>query len=363
MNTSRRLFTLASLAFSLVAVAGCGPSVGSGGSGGAPDAHAEPPAPGPAVPPDGKGHVTFAIDTILLGDRDPDGASDPESAWKQYGFDLDGKITGAGRPDGLAGLCTPLSGASVAGAHTDGDAGIDNAFGRSLLPLILGADPSFPREVAGSLAAGGATLLIDLDALGAGADYTGLTARLYTGAPLAKAPVYDGSDVWPVGPGSLLDPADVASAALRAPDAYLVGDTWVGRFHGVLTIELPWLGQQTMRLHIGDPVISMALDPSRDGATHGTLAGILATADLLAEAEDQALRLDPTLCAGTTTVDAILAQLGQASDILVDGTQDPALPCDGISIGLGFTAKRVTLGPVAAPAAPLPKVTCAPSVG
>ena len=31
----------------------------------------------------------------------------------------------------------------------------------------------------------------------------------------------------------------------------------------------------------------------------------------------------------------------QASDMLKDGSQAPGVPCDGISVGLGFTGKRV----------------------
>jgi hypothetical protein len=310
--------------------------------------HAEPPAPGPARAPDGAGHVTFAIDTILLGDRDREGRPDA-GAWKQYGFDLDHLVSGAGAPDGFRGLCTPLDGASHESVQTDGVAGIDNAFGHNLLPLAMSLDPAFPDEVAASLAGGGTTLLVDLDGLGDGADYRGMTARLYTGAPLGKAPAYDGSDAWPIRADSLSDPETAASPRLLADDTYVVGDTWVGRFHGVLTLELSWMKHMTMRLPVRDPVITMDLDAARSGARNGTLAGVVATEDLLAEVEDEALRLDPSFCPGTTTVQAALAELASMSDILADGTQSPARPCDAVSIGIGFTAKRVTLGPIVAP--------------
>ena len=39
----------------------------------------------------------------------------------------------------------------------------------------------------------------------------------------------------------------------------------------------------------------------------------------------------------------------EAADILIDGTQDPALTCNGISIGLGFTLTEVRLGEIAPP--------------
>ena len=53
--------------------------------------------------------------------------------------------------------------------------------------------------------------------------------------------------------------------------------------------------------------------------------------------------LRPNYC-GSAPLEALLDQIRAASDIMKDGTQDPNMPCDGISIGVGFTAKRVQLG-------------------
>jgi hypothetical protein len=366
MNTDLRSLAVAPLVLSL-ALAGCasgtGGEAGSPPDAGAPPAHAEPPAAGAAHAPDGTGHVTFAINTVMVGDRDRDGLRDTAGGWKAYGFDLDGWISGAGTPDGFEGQCAPRLGASQQNVETDGDLGIDNAFGKLLLPTILAADPSFPDEIARGLAGGGTTLLVDLDQLGSGADYTGLTARVYTGAPLGKAPAYDGTDVWPVRSDSLRDPAQIGDALLSDSDSYVTGDTWVGRFHGVLTVELPWMAGLTMHLRITDPVITMELDPARASAGGGTIAGIIATEDLLAEAQAEALQLDSSLCPGTTTVQGLLGLLEQASDILVDPASGPTAPCDGVSIGLGFSARRVTLGPVAPAVPPPPAVSCSAPQG
>jgi hypothetical protein len=354
---------VAPLLFSLILLGGCA----SGAEPGAdaihlPPAlfppHAEPPAPSAeAILPDGAGHVTFAVSRFLVGDRDRAGRVGTD-AWKRYGYDLDGLASGARTFDGFDGLCTPREGASRTAVQADGEAGIDNAFGATLLPLILGADPAFPEEVERSLAAGGTTLLVDLEALGSGTDYRGMSAGLYTGAPLGHAPAYDGSDDWPVRADASPGAASAISTGLVATDSYVTGNTWVGRFHGVLTVELPWLKGITMHLRIGDPVVTMALDPSRGGVEEGTIAGVIATEDLLAEARDEALRVDASLCPGTSTMKAILAEISMASDIMADGTQDPARTCDGISIGLGFSARRVRLGPVVA-APVIPPAECA----
>jgi len=59
------------------------------------------------------------------------------------------------------------------------------------------------------------------------------------------------------------------------------------------------------------------------------------------------------LCMGPT-IDSLLAQMTQASDILADGSQDPAQTCNGISIGLGFKMKPVQIGVIAPPGPPPP---------
>lgn len=50
------------------------------------------------------------------------------------------------------------------------------------------------------------------------------------------------------------------------------------------------------------------------------------------------------VCSGPTK-DSVLQQIRATSDIMNDGTQDPDATCDGISVGLGFEAEAVQLGP------------------
>lgn len=73
------------------------------------------------------------------------------------------------------------------------------------------------------------------------------------------------------------------------------------------------------------------------------IAGVIPT-ELFVEAfRDLVGNMDPALC-DSSTFDSIAAQLRQISDILQDGTQDPAEPCDAISVGVGFRGTLVTLG-------------------
>jgi len=97
----------------------------------------------------------------------------------------------------------------------------------------------------------------------------------------------------------------------------------------------------------------MKFTPGLDGAVEGQLGGIIDTEAFVAEIAKAATKFDTSFCdPNSPTMHAILNQIRQASDIMLDGTQDPAKACDGISIGLGFTMKAAQLGPVAPPDPP-----------
>jgi hypothetical protein len=297
--------------------------------------------------------VTFAVGQWFFGVTDPDGGPDKANGWKHFGFDLDGQISEACAPGSFASLCMVRDRASSQVVQQNGDDGIDNAFGGLILPILLGVSSSFSLKANDDLSLGGQTLLLDLENLGTGTDYFPLTARLYDGAPLGKRPARDGSDVWPVRADLLTDPTNVGSSKLQTTTSYVVGNTWVARFHGDLPIKTTLSGIP-LTLLVNDPLIAMTLDPQHQTVTGGTIAGVIATDTLVAEARYVAALYDPTdLCSGPT-LDSILKQITQASDILADGTQDPTKPCTGISIGLGFDAYRVQLGPIAPPETPPP---------
>jgi hypothetical protein len=386
---------LASLAFALVA-AGCGVTIAGGGAGGSggqgtttgtgtgnsttvttttvsssssstsgatttsssssssgSDAHAEPPQPGPQNPGDGTGATVFAVTHLYVGDTNRDGTPDPANAWKQYGFDLDGKISDQYSVD----LCKPQSNAAPKTVYPDGYAGIDNSFGKNILPILLGLTADFSQKVNDSIAQGQGTLLIDIEQLGAGADYNPLLARLYQSADLGQPPHFDGTDHWPVAPESLVSPTDVTSAKVSMPQSYVFADTWVGSYQGDMHLKLPSAGFM-LDITIHHPVIAMKLDPAHKSAVNGTIAGLVPTESFVQMIKQIAGQFDPALCNGPT-IDSITTQIRQASDSLADGSQDPTKTCDSISIGIGFDAVVDQLGAVAPPTPPPPN-PCAP---
>src|SRR5262249_35060798 len=135
--------------------------------------------------------------------------------------------------------------------------------------------------------------------------------------------------------------------------SYLVGNTWVGSApSGTLPVRLVAV-DATIDLPVSSPRVAVQLDAQHRHATSGTISGVIAIDALLAAAKIMVGSPDVTLCSGPTP-ESILTQLEQAADILVDGTQDPTKECDGVSIGLGFEAERVKLGPIGPEEPPSP---------
>jgi len=305
----------------------------STGAGGMPEG-IQPPVAGPPMAPDGSGPVVFAISKLYLGDTRRDGTPDIVSGWKSYGYDLDHDISTAAS----TGLCKPRDSATAANVYPDGLEGRDNAFGKNILPLLLGISSDAPAKVNDSIVMGSGTMMIDLEDLGIGDSYNPLVARYYLGASTGGvAPKFDGTDAWPVKAESLTNAGDLTTAIVTFPGSYVVGNTWVGHVSGPLTLSLGtgFLFFGDFVLH--DAVITMDLSADHKHATNGTIAGVLSTNELTMSLKQYAGSFDPTLCAGPT-IDSIVTQVQQASDILADGTQDPTKDCDGISAAFGFDA-------------------------
>ena len=357
--------TVASLGLAMVTncggttTTGGSASTGSGGNtttGGG--THAEPPAPGAMKPGDGATSVTFAISKLYLGDTDPDGTPDKVNGWKNYGYDLDGDISTATSTN----LCKPIDSATPKNVYPDGNDGIDNSFGKLILPIILGISATASTAINSSITSGKFTIMLDMQKLGTGGDYNPLVTNLFAGGDLMMAPKFDGTDMWPVSPALLNDPTSIAAGSkVSFPTSYVTSNTWVSGSKGNVVLALSISGF-TLSLTIANAVISLELDPTHKHGTKGIIAGVLATEELTTQLKMVAGSFDPSLCSGST-IDSIVTEISQASDILQNGTQDPTKSCDGISIGLGFDAEIVQLGTIAPPRCPAraPATTAAPA--
>jgi hypothetical protein len=292
----------------------------------------------------------FAIDHFFFGVTNPDGAPNLTGGWKNYGIDLDHRASTASSGD----LCIPSSGAPAKNVYPDGPEGIDNSWGKNILSIQNAIDSAFEQNQNDAIAEGGGSLLLSIGGLGSQQSYNPLDACAYQGAALKSPPKFDGTDTWPVAAASLSNPADITSCKGHFPSSYVVGDVWVsGPSAGALAIAAPSTSGLGSTLIIHQPVIYATLSADRTKLTGGIIAGVLSLDEVSADLKKTAGGFDPSLCSGST-IDSILAQIAQASDILADGSQDPTKVCTGISIGLGFTAKAVTLGDIAPEPTPTP---------
>lgn len=358
------LACLGSAAFALAACGnaqdGSGGSGGTGATGGAGGAGNTPEGPGiqppgknpDAGPPTGVDNPVLAIRKLYLGDTDRKGVTS-STAWEEFGYDLDGKISTKDSKD----LCQPAEGVSASVVYEDGEDGRDNSFGKNILTIITGLASDASTQINNSIEGGSFTIMLSLDELGADAEANGIHSKLYGGSKLVDmagmeiAPAWDGTDEWPV-IYELLEGGDITKPKVEFPDSYVVKDpasgarTWVSGDFGDVTLNLS-ISDFTLSLNIRHAVISMELADDNATATNGTIAGILDTEQLITELGKVSGQFD--ICPGDSTFESIAQQIRQASDIGKDGAQDPKAVCDGISIGLGFEMQKVLLGPVAEP--------------
>lgn len=304
-----------------------------------------PPEP-PATPvaPSG-GAKTFAASKIFLGDTKPDGTPDPK-AWQLYGYNLDNIVSNKNG----ANHCTPQQGANPSAIKSDGPGGVDNSFGANLLGIILGVAASAGDDINQSILDGDFTIMLHNEALGTDANQGPIAAALYSGAKFEGGPKFDGTDQWPVTP-ELLNNGDINDPKVKFPTAFVSNGIWVSGSSATVTLSIAISGFE-LNLVITNAVITMDInDP--DNVKNGIIAGVLDTDSLISELRKVAGAIDTSLCSGST-IDSIAQQIRAASDIMSDGTNAAGKTCDGISIGLGFEAKPVQLGAVAAPVEPGP---------
>lgn len=305
-----------------------------------------PEAPAAAPPAAGTTETVLAVSNLYLGTTDRSGNS-TTTAWKDYGFNLDNLISKKTDTN----HCKPQQGANPSTVKTDGNGGIDNSFGANLMPLISSLASSAQDDVNQSITDGSFTVMVRMTNLGDPAtDQTAVNAMLYGGADMGSAPKWDGTDAWPVFP-ELLNGGNIDDPKVKFPASFVAGGTWVSNGGGSLDLTISIQGF-SLTLTIVQAVFAMDITGTgaTAAATNGTIAGVLETENLINELKKVAGAFDESLCEGST-FESIAQQIRAASDIMGDGTNgDDTKTCNAISIGLGFDAKAVVLGAVAAPA-------------
>lgn len=319
-------------------VGACGGAVTNDVTNGSPNpSPSNPPSPGQPpdtdqnepLPPQATEGWTVAVERLFLGETDRSGVANKD-AWKAYGRNVDGVVS----TKDSVGLCQRVAGASSSN-QADGNNGIDNAFGKVIIPFIAPFLASPSKTASAAIAAGARTAVFMVDKSTSSVTNVGFSHLEASSSPNKTR--------------SLAEPWTVNGGAIAMWQVGPSGDTVRSRslVRGPVVISIPF-GDQSLVLPINVPEIEASKDWSS-----GTLSGVVPTEAFIAAFERVAGAISAQLCGGST-IDSIRQTIRQASDILADGTQDPNQPCNGLSIGIGFEAAPVVVAGIANAPAPTP---------
>jgi hypothetical protein len=280
----------------------------------------------------------FVVNALKLGLTNKlTGAVKPD-AWKDYGFDLDGRNTTADMSPTSQNSCKRRSG-SPTKVLLDGNGGIDNNFGQHVMAVIKSLKADAEDAVTKSVTDGKFTLVLRVDnatntdnASAPGALYV---ANDFVGADgKPAAPAFSPTEVWPINAASLSDGKTIGQPKLSFPKGYIANGYWVSGELGTETISLSIsLSGASIELPIDSGVITVKLADGKDG----TIAGAMNTGKLKDALTPVAKRFG--ICPGNATYDQVVETLTQSAD-LVSGApqlQNTAIECDAISIAIGFS--------------------------
>lgn len=316
----------------------CGGSDDGGGSGTTTAGKQPPPEPAAGQTTSTDERV-FAINELFLGETDRKGAPVKDKAganiaWKEYGYDIDQIVTTVENQNspGLKQVCDRASGAPAT-IHQDGNEGIDNSFGKEILKLLEPFAQTPSKSITDNIKQGDFSILLKIKGLtdDPAQSNIGLSGEILVGAKFGenKTPTFTQADDWPF----YNDPR------IPITGAYINAGTFVnGKGGSTIKLSLDVQGQ-TLSLSINKAVLTFKHQPAND-IVDGTIAGVLDTEEFITGISAIAGSFSPDLCQGST-IEGIKQSIRQASDILKDGTNRPGVRCDGISIGIGFTGKRI----------------------
>ncbi len=301
----------------------------------------------PDAPP--KTKRWYVVQTVHYGGRTREGADDT-NAWKDYGVDLDVRAS----TTTSANTCTRTAQSRNDSVYVDGTSGIDNNFGKMILPALSSFPNSAHEQQANEqIAQQKGTWMLAVEWNG----YDGpAPGALYVAGPRGgDAGVSTSGFVdtakWPIDPTSI---ESGTTAKIQFAQGFVSNGIWVsGPLHQPKTIvPWPWLFAAHLSMV---PMESLVIRMKLADGTLGTLAGSSKIDDLYATFRV----LSPSFGAcGSALETAIHDIFRGAADLVAGAPQLQALDrtCDSVSIGFGFEAVQVSApeGTASLPAAPRP---------
>ncbi|MCA9632787.1 MAG: hypothetical protein KC766_34275 [Myxococcales bacterium] len=259
-----------------------------------------------------------------LGDLTPSGVPS-SSAWQRYGLDLDGLASTKDSTD----HCQPQPGSNPSAVKADGPDGLDNSFGKNVLPILLGVAPTLSDDMQQRVDQGKSVAFITGHNI-AVSDLVGSIGRAH-----ASGNSYNLQEPWRVFENGYPN---------GTPRCSLVGGTFQGQLElagsGFWELHLP-IADNALVVRVRQTQVRADVDPVSGEPSNVILAGVIRTEEFVEAFRQVAGALDTSLCAGAT-FDSIAAQLRAASDIRDDARNgDPQQLCNGISIGIGVELDRM----------------------
>jgi len=306
-----------------------------------------PPPVGPDVP--GVGTFTLAVHSIDLGDTDP----------VPPGYDLDQTCT-----------CIDDGGPSCAShnQHCDFAAGVDNG-AVTLIKAFEATQPtSFGSSAFSSMAASGHwSILLQLSGYGTTPDGgvpddPSVDLAIFVGpSSITQPPNWDGNDSWLVAASSVGD-GGLSHPLYKSGGAYVANHVLVAALPE-MEMTLSGGGMQTITVHLTSGFLTGTLDLVGNSLqiSDGIIAGRWAEPDIFKAVSSYRTTTGAPLCTNTLIVYAqAKGTICNGLDILTVDGQPASLPCNALSMGVGFTAFPILpLSTVGAPTVPTPGCSAA----
>ncbi|MGZ3450383.1 MAG: hypothetical protein ACXVEF_12355 [Polyangiales bacterium] len=292
------------------------------------------------------GSATFVVSLFRIGITTRTGEVS-DTAWKAYGFDLDGICTTADDSATSKNTCKRAE-MSKPATLADGDGCIDNNFGSQLVPLIKGLDPMSETKIVDGIKKGGLTLVLRIDDLAAaGADGAAPGAWFAAKSATGTAKL-DGTDTWDV------DASSVASGDLGQPIAKVLGSVaivdgkriWRSNADS-LALPAVFIAGATGTVPITGARVEIDLD-----AKVGTIGGYSAVTDV--QTVVSGVLATRMICPDNPLHNTVMNTIASSADMPALLPHDPAQTCTSMSLGLGIELVDATIGKVLPPADPKP---------
>ncbi|MGZ3474002.1 MAG: hypothetical protein ACXWUG_06510 [Polyangiales bacterium] len=319
------------------------------------DLGARPPArPAGAIKPSGKGKTIWVVvNHFYLGQRDFSSDTPSTTAWKTLGYDIDHVCTSLEDAKANIGTCLRAPKASQS-VLLDGDGCRDNNFGSQIVPLVSLVDGEFEKTSNAAVMNGVNTWLLELEDLDDDKDDPYVMGKFYKAATWAgypgTHPNFDGTDVREVDAESVVD-MNIDKPRALFNQGYLVNDVFVSGEPGAFEVTLPIQGI-SVTLPLSGGVMVLKLDRDHTNGQLGTIAGGIAQekiAGVLGPIADAA-----GVCPGDALYSGLFNAIDNSMDLVIDAPnmQNPKVPCNAMSIGVGFTTVPVQPSTTVVPTPP-----------